>query len=233
MKLDIVMTHYHEDKLWPFVCKGLIANKDYINKVIIVNDGPWEYTLPIPNGIEILFLDQVKNGYGVGRAINKGVSFVTTPYFVILQGDFMLANNSLKKNIDCLDEESIIGGPFQDAEPQENGEIIIADHQDIRLVSNPPGPGIWKACRGGYLCLPTQGFRDIGGYDERYIEYGYEDYDLAIRWFHKFGDDTIGLGAGNAYHLYPKNKIEKVAGSSSFDLFVESLHKYRGGYLVR
>lgn len=229
MKIDVVVTYYRQEQFWGLVSAGLSYNHESINKVIVVNDEVSGLHLTPPQNVDMIVLEQPHQGYGVARAVNLGVDHVGTDAFAVIQGDIMLAPESLAINLACLDNPLLLGGPVKDFVVGNQTSYPV--NQDFR-VDAPDLPGYWKYHRSSYFLTNTDNFRKVGGYDPAYDEYGFEDYDFAVRWFHTFGDDTWALGNGVAFHCIPETGNKTKASSRSLERFKTCLATFNPTYTI-
>jgi len=94
---------------------------------------------------------------------------------------------------DCIPEpewaESLLTRSQREPGTALAGEVIIGEPQlatdrGTQLLSEPAtrSDGSLLRAQSANLAVPTQEFRELGGFDERYRGAGYEDYEFCLRW---------------------------------------------------
>jgi len=213
-RVDVVMTFYHKWRDWLLVVRGLEANRDYINRVIVVNDEPWEEkTLelcPPPKEIPTLFIGHPHNGWGAARCANEGAEKVDTEFFLHL----MLGTDSILESLKIAKDGLLLACLMDDI--PESYEVIYVSQGGLRIkakmfardtrVENPRTPKP-RNLRAGHYLAHTETWKSVGGHDltppldtKRHSL----DYSLAARWMLKNGEDSFMVGGGTALHLGAK-----------------------------
>lgn len=212
MKCDVVMTFFGKEPVWGLVCQGLELNKEQINRVLVMADTQHCPTLSTPEGItmEIIPLNGPKQGWGAAERCNTGASLVDTEYFVHIDGDMMLASNSLKQSLAMAEPDGLLACQIHDT---TKDAIVIGTKQGLRIratkILPERRPGEWRKptplnLRHGHYLAHTKSFQELGGHDLTPpwdSEYHSIDYSLAARWMMKYGRESFEFGGGAAFHI--------------------------------
>lgn len=213
MKIDIVIDFYKKHKTWPMVLWGLEQNREYINRVHIVNDELWNGTKPNTGSMDVVFHEHKHDGFGAHKSIRQGAACVGTEFFAHIDSDVVLAPKSIEYNLELVSDEEIVYGTSHD----------IARDITLDAFPNPPIERYdWRIdkphfadypnMRDLYWIMRTKDYFSIGGHDLEYKSYGFVDYDFGIRWMLEYGRDAYVIGPGVGYHIGGKDRPEDKIG---------------------
>ena len=109
-----------------------IEKINYSNiEIIIVNDGSQDTTkqkietnvIQIKEkGYQIIFLDEQKNG-GQAKALSKALHFINGKYFVLLDIDDYLLENSISERVQILEKDENLGFVISNGYSEKNGKL--------------------------------------------------------------------------------------------------------------
>lgn len=212
MKIDLVIPFFRQEKFWPLVAHGILANADCINRVILVNDEPW--IDPRRTAIEIgvkgltgfpplVFLDHARNDFGAHRCIRQGAAAVETEWWTHIDGDIILAPGALAKISSEPERGLMLCGLAHDVEDDITLDLLTPtppiERRDRREGMTTAG---WQEARDLFIFSSREDYFEMGGHDIAYPGYGCLDYDVAMRWLMHFGPDSIEIcNTAVAYHL--------------------------------
>lgn len=218
MKIDIICCYYRQIQYLPFFAWGIEQNKDEIERVIIVNDEPWDDdeivkimdTLPVP--VTLLDHDHAGEGtHGVARCFNQGLSRATTDYAFLTSFDQILTPGTLLDILDLASPSRMVLGRVDSISSSTKLEdlpdptIIRKDMYDSHILKLRANPGMVciGSWRNGHTLVDVDAHFEIGGFDERFVRWGYglEDQDYAIRWLLEFGRHSIVWGDSSSWHF--------------------------------
>jgi hypothetical protein len=229
MKVDLTVTFYRQEWAWPLVAYGLEQNFEHINRVILVNDEEWNTSTVSPimdlwkrSYPPLVMLSHTHNDFGSHRCIYQGIEASETEYVAHIDGDIVLAPDSLARMFDDAAPEVLLCGLSHDVPKATKLADLPHPHaprNDFRFeAKHLKMPVIvQKMCmaRDLYLVHRREDYFAIGGHTVAWPGYGYLDYDVAMRWMMRFGKDSIRFGDGDSYHLgglkanhvpHPENK---------------------------
>jgi GT2 family glycosyltransferase len=186
MKVDVIYCFYKQHQFWDKIKWGISQNKDHINKVILVNDGPVEELDGLElDDAELVKLGHKKEGWGWCTSANQGIEAASTYYVQLSEGDCVLAPKSLEISLPLLLPTKLLSGP----RPVYVDKGFAADN---RIEIQAKRERIWKKkgllptgdCLlviGGHMLMSTTAHKGLGGFDERF-KMGWQDYDYGLRW---------------------------------------------------
>lgn len=204
-------------------------------EIIIVNDDPQTYLpqdLPL-NATEhtnIVWLNHQEN-QGFGKSVNDAARKATGEYLMLLNTDVKLLDDTWRSALRALENDtSLFAVSF--AQKEKDGRIVgrnelyfksgLFHHRALPFDSAPDNqngellPTAWA--EGGSTILRKSMWDTLGGFDENYSPFYWEDVDLSYRaklkgWQVLFSpqimvehhhESTIGT-------QYPKSKITEIA----------------------
>lgn len=210
-KVDVVIAYYRQAQHWPKVLWGLRRNAHFIKHVYMVNDERWSdedlklITEPdgvFVNDLSITFLDHEHAGFGVCKSYNQGIAASDTEFVMVSSADVVFPPRLLAQKLLFARPNVIVAGPCthveEDSEP--SAPKIIREDRFAQLRFNPDSRP-WQYVRGVNRLIHRQAHLDIGGFDERFNEFNYEDYDHTARWVAKYGMSSVMYCDVPVYHL--------------------------------
>ena len=224
-KVDVVITYYRQAEHWGKVLSGLEANARYINNVIVVNDEPWTETPHNPTGIPMKFYDHEHNGFGVCKSYNQGLDLATTEYVFVMPADVLIPPRHIARMLMLATGVCLVGGPVNHVQLHSTltDLKLIREDRFAHLASDPDARP-WHYIRGANRLIHRQGHWAMGGFDDRFDEFNYEDTDYTARWVTKHGyasvkyaHDAPVFHLGDPYH-------EPRPCDKSRDLLFKSIH---------
>lgn len=239
--LDLVVAFYQQFDKWPTCAAGLRANAAQIHRVIVVNDEPWtdegrEQILAELPGIPTLLLDHEHDGFGVARGLNQAMAEVTADYALTLSADILLPPHHLSAMLPHAKPHHMVCGKIHttrvDLQPGEEPIVVRKDGLAERRSSRNLGHGArqWSVVRGANRLVHAPSWRAIGGMNPRFRTYGYEDWELAVRWMVAFGERSIRFVEPAVYHM--DRNVNRLPETEATRLMAETLgefyaHRYR------
>ncbi|MCA9372224.1 glycosyltransferase family 2 protein [Candidatus Woesebacteria bacterium] len=154
-------------------------------EIIIVNDDPTTDLSPYLQNIENLTLIQNKHNLGFAGAVNVGIRKAQGTRLVLLNSDVKLKDASFKKAEKTFDHPKLFAVSF--AQEERNGTIVGANRwywhdgffQHEGTITKKRNINAWA--EGGAAMFDLQKLRNLGGFDERFSPFYWEDIDLSYR----------------------------------------------------
>ncbi len=195
MSIDIIIPNFNGAHLLEKnLSKVLLAHKNYIGKIIVVDDGSnifdKQKLVDLLDQIDSkkIKLVEHQNNKGFSSAINTGVKNSSSEYVVLLNSDVVPSSDFLRPLVERMVQDENIFGIGCCDKSFENG----------KFVKRGRGIGTWRRgmvqhargevnqtdtfwISGGSCILRRQMFNYIGGMDPLYNPFYWEDIDLSYR----------------------------------------------------
>lgn len=171
---------------------NLKHNLKFIAKyeIIIVNDDPSEslkYDLRpfFEKNLNLTLVENERN-LGFAGAVNIAVLKTVNPYLMLLNSDVRLKDDSFKKALKFIKKDkSIFAVAF--AQEEKTGEVVGKNivywrrGMFFHMSADNLSSGVNGWAEGGAALISKQKFVDLGGYDDLYSPFYWEDIDLSYR----------------------------------------------------
>ncbi|WP_125767059.1 glycosyltransferase [Lapidilactobacillus wuchangensis] len=188
------------------------------------------------NQLELKYLYQTDLGFRAGTVRNLSAQVARGKYLVILDAGIVLSEDALQQHLTrqqmSTKPTTFLGNIYGFDRLNENRPVLdslqISGHNVNQAIQKLQTLAICDARRPiferygtdlttwrapwlifwvGHSSLPRQEFLDLGGFDESFNGWGYEDIDLGIRWF-KADYDIQFAGEIGSVHL-PHEKFKE------------------------
>ena len=192
-ELTIIKVLYNSTDV-VFECLQSLANFN----IIIVDNGKNEKILKkLNNYINIIKIIDAKKNLGFGNGINLAFNNISTKYFLVLNPDVILNENSIiellkisKENLNCA-----ISAPYISTDNDgysmlpEYGKSIDRDteqHKSSEMLNNlkPSGNFCAQVTKGCVLLINSKHFKDVGMFTKEYFLF-WEEVDLCRKFLKK------------------------------------------------
>jgi glycosyltransferase involved in cell wall biosynthesis len=212
--LSVIMPTYNQVKCLDLTLRSLTrqtAGRDQF-EVIVVDDASVQDVRAVVRGYEAeLQLRYVRHGSNRGRsaARNFGVAQSLADRLLLMDADSYAAPDLVERHLRGPGDEGpevVFGrrvepswGTFtrlQDAVPAEDDLLPMeGDHRDLPQRDDNGGFDVYRrtAWMFGFthnLSLPRELYLRAGGFDEAFVQWGYEDTDFTYRIYRHFGRDN-------------------------------------------
>lgn len=195
-ELGIVITTVQGQGMYLPLLMQVLASTDNNSDIMLVDDGQNGEEVPLHKAVKYISTGERMKGFA--SAVNLGVSNLNgEKYIVLLHDDIRLGEDfSFQPFIDKLNGDDSIGAivplmhtprhtiteSFCSFVSQRNNQLIKAgftnwypeyppanEEQFVDLLKSP------------FIFLRREAFDKIGGYDEAYNPFGFEDFDLSMK----------------------------------------------------
>lgn len=231
MRISVIIPVYKNKEMF---LENLKNNYQYLksHEVIVVDDGSAEgLKKDITKKYKKIQVVENKNNMGFAPTVNKGVQKATGQYILLLNSDVLLRDASFETAIQAFEkEEDLFALSF--AQEEKDGTVVgkntIFYKQGFifhkAAYDTSVGPNAWA--EGGACIIRKKYFDKLGGLQELYTPFYWEDIDLSYRaykrgWYVLFDphiqvihhhESTIG-------EYYKKEEVNRIAYRNQF-LFI-------------
>lgn len=186
-KISVVIPNYNGEGLLrrnlPKIIKCLPNTQ-----IIVVDDASTDSSAAlIKKEFKRVILVELSKNLGFGGAVNKGVKASEGDLIVLLNSDVIPRENFLKPALKYFKKNDTFGVGFADAS-HEKGKIVTRGRGGASFRQGlfvhfalPPERDITLWVSGGSSIIDKKKFMEIGGFDEIYSPYYWEDIDLCYR----------------------------------------------------
>ncbi len=180
-------------------------------EIVVVNDGSTDGTegfladlqrdtAPGPVPVEV-----VSPGRNVGRARarNLGAGAACGRWILFLDDDIVAPEGLLKAHLDLLEANpgcGTIGHAVTAPEIVDGPHFHYLDSRGVGKLPAGPAPGRYFVTQNA--AVPRQAFLEIGGFDEEFRGYGFEDMEVAFRLEDRAGVRFLALPAPVPLHVH-------------------------------
>lgn len=159
-------------------------------EIVVVNDGSTDGTEGFLAGVASASRDSgpsirpVDPGRNVGRAKarNLGARAAAGRWILFLDDDIVAPPGLLKAHFDLLEKhpgQGVIGYAVTDPEVVDGPHFFYLDTRGVARLQPGPAPGRYFVTQNA--SVPRDAFLKVGGFDEGFSGYGFEDMELAFR----------------------------------------------------
>lgn len=185
MNISIVIPVYKQKELF---LKNLFHNIPHLeqNEIIVVNDNPEE---SLKNDLSqmgnVILIENTKN-MGFGESVNRGVIKAKNRYVMLLNSDVLLHDENFKKALAHFESvPELFAVSF--AQKEKDGSIVGKNEiywkkgmfYHRRAKNLLTGKNAWA--EGGACMIDRNKFIKLGGFDNIFAPFYWEDIDLSYR----------------------------------------------------
>lgn len=192
-KVTIIIPVYNQIQ-YTYIClKSILENsKEVTYEVIIADDCSTDITVNIDKFVENISVITTKENLRFLLNCNNASKYAKGEYILFLNNDTQVQVNWLKPLVSLIEKDSSIGMVgsklvYPDSRLQEAGGIIWNDASgwNYGRLSDPLDSefSYVKECdyiSGAAMMIKHSLWKEIGGFDERFVPAYYEDTDLAF-----------------------------------------------------
>lgn len=195
-------------------CLEALANQDNIAEceVVVVDDGgggdaaAFEARWAAPLRLRYLNIEHA----GRAAARNRGVAAAAGRRIIFLGDDIHVRPGWLEPHLRGAGEDANVAviGPYPldpappGGAPYPPAFARAAEPVPFEKIENPEDAGFIYFITGN-LSIQRERFGELGGFDERFTEYGWEDIDLGYR-FYRSGGRVVYRAEAAAIHAHPR-----------------------------
>ena len=187
MTISVVTATRNQQHSLPLLLGSLVPQMNLIKEWIIVDDGSTDGTSDLID--QYTKIKKVKafhhphNGFRYAEISNLGMKAATGDVIFLVNGDSYLYPNTIQ----CIHDSFVYGsaGSGQRINVDAEGNFVSLDwrhkemRDDISEITKEEEP--WKLLTGNTLICGKTELEKVGYFNEEYIGYGREDWDLFLR----------------------------------------------------
>lgn len=198
--IDIVIPSFNGKYLLEKHLPQVFENSDYLNKVIVVDNGSTDGTIAWlqKNFPQVIIVKNSKN-LGFTKPVNQGAAVSESEYLVLLNNDVRPEKGYLSKILRYFEEnDKLFAVSFNENESSWplvawDGKVQFTRGED---KSSPRFTG-WAS--GGSAIFRRSIWDELGGMNEIYAPFYWEDIDLGFRAW-KMGYEIIWDNHSTVFH---------------------------------
>lgn len=180
-KIDIIIPSFNGKNLLEKNLPEVIKNSDYLNKVIIIDNGSTDDTIVwLGKAYPEIIIVKNNSNLGFTKPVNQGVSQSTSEYFVLLNNDVRPSKDYLKNTLHYFEDEKVFAVSFNENESswplvRWDGKIQFTRGED------KSGSRLTTWASGGSAIFKRKIWDNLGGFNEIYAPFYWEDIDIGFR----------------------------------------------------
>ena len=189
MNISVVIPTYRNEK---GLVENLKRNMPYFKgcEVIVVNDDPTTFVLDAMSYFPEVTLIENKNNRGFSGAVNTGVNAAKNAYVFLCNDDVLLKDAQFTSLISQFEKDRHLFAISlkqieKDGSPVGKNIICWKDGFIQHSKAHDITSGVNGWAEGGASLVDAAKFRGLGGFDELYRPFYWEDIDLSYRAWKK------------------------------------------------
>jgi len=221
VEVDSIERREHVHFLYAYFKKYFIHHR-----LIIIEEGkePQIHLLPSPE-VQIEFIPKQEGSLNISALSNQGIELVKTPFFCKCDADSLIhpkaifdAFERLKQHPDQSFVCPFNGITWDILDPLRKQILQTLDFSSLPFLTHAelqmaplPNIHLHNAHTAGLIHhFRTSVFKDLGGYNEEFIGWGYEDSEIVHR-FQTLGHPRVLQEHFNGFHFaHPRKELDGV-----------------------
>lgn len=233
--ISVIVTTYNRQDALTAVLRGLDRQTDRYFEVVVADDGSEPSTAALANRFGARHVWQSHNGFRAGTIRNRAVKASSGEYLIFLDGDCIPRSSFIDRHRTLAEAGWFVAGNrvnlseaatnrlLGSGRARINNPLLARLRGDIDRITpflalplpRKLNPTRWEGAKSCNLGLWRSDFERIGGFDEGYEGWGYEDSDLVVRLIKagvKRKDGRFSTGVVHLWHaardltLEPQNR---------------------------
>ncbi|HSX18764.1 MAG TPA: glycosyltransferase family 2 protein [Candidatus Saccharimonadales bacterium] len=213
-KISVIIPNYNGEKLLAKNLPQVFKNTQGA-EIIVVDDASTDNSVNLVKEEfgKVKVIEQQKNG-GFAHSVNTGVKAASGDLVLLLNSDVAPTPGFLKPATDHFKDSNLFAVGLMDLS-HEDGKVINRGRGGAKFqkgflmhfaMSNESGETLWVS--GGSSLIDKKKFLELGGFDEIYAPFYWEDIDLGYR-AQKEGYICIFEPKSQVEHYHQEGAIKK------------------------
>ncbi len=180
-KIDIIIPSFNGKHLLEKNLPEVFRNSDFLNKVIVIDNGSTDGTIAwLEKTYPEIIIVKNDTNLGFTKPVNQGVAQSSSEYIVLLNNDVRPAKDYLKNTLQYFEDEKVFAVSFNENESswplvKWNGKIQFTRGED------KSGSRLTAWASGGSAIFKRKIWDKLGGFNEIYAPFYWEDIDIGFR----------------------------------------------------
>lgn len=240
MKLSVVVPTFEKSRLLARTLDNLAGQNRALHaelEVVVVDDASRDETpeLLLRQQERLpLLIERPPDNEGRARARNRGWRAATGEVVLFLDDDILLQDGALNAHIRAQSERPAVHLGEVVTDPSLVDSTLFRYLDTRGIMKRQPGaqvPARYLLTQN--VSLPRAALEAVGGFDERFVAYGFEDMDLAFRLEDAAGLEFYRLEGARGLHIHHHSLEEylekkRICGRETLPLLAR-LHPGRMG----
>ena len=180
--VDVIIPSFNGKYLLEKNLPKVLKNSDYLNQIIVVDNGSTDGSVEwlTQNYPEIIIVKNSSN-LGFTKPINQGVSFSKAEFLVLMNNDVSPAKDYLQSALRFFNDDKVFAVSFNEKKSSwpnvfwKDGKLQFIKGED----KTTPRYSAWAS--GGSAIFKRDIWNKLGGLDEIYAPWYWEDIDIGYR----------------------------------------------------
>lgn len=234
--VSIIIPNYNGrellERFLPFTVAA-IKNAAVDYEIIVIDDASTDDSIGFvkTHYPDIILLENQKNS-GFSATCNVGISRASKDLMLILNSDIKLSANYFENQWQCFNDERTFGVMGRIIENNTHDAPRLSRKKGLQFVQNvnytvqsedKPVPTLFLSGANALVCAKK--IKEIGGFDEIFTPFYYEDTDLSVRacrlgWkcYYSFQSTCDHLGSSTVKSSHRKKKVKTIYYRNRFIL---------------
>ena len=220
MKISVVIPTHNKVGLLEKTLEALAQQKMGAAdrwEIVVVNDGSGDDTAGFLERcrqsaeVPIVVVTPPKN-VGRAKARNLGARAAQADWILFLDDDIVAPPGLLRAHLDLLENNpgcGTIGYAVTEPGLIDAPHFHYLDSRGVARLDRGPAPGRFFVTQNA--AVPREAFLEIGGFDEEFSTYGFEDMEVAFRLEDQAGVRFLALTAPVPHHVHHHTLDEYLA----------------------
>ena len=225
--LDICVCTYNKLEYTKQFIECVERHTKIDHKYIIIDDGSTDETYQFLESLskDKFIIDRNENNEGYLLSMNKALSKTTADFICVINNDVLISKSCLDNLIDFIELKKIWAASPRiifgdDIYNKETDWYDFVEKRSNELILDEAKEGFLYGC---LFVMSRECYEIIGGFDERFVPFWFEDNDYILRLKEVNHDPWISFGSF-AFHYVNTSLVQN---EHLNEIWVKNLGKFR------